>query len=298
METHRDATPVIIEVAINGGRRKADNPHVPLEPDEIVASVDACVRAGASLVHLHAGEPVVGSDGSHASLPYVALLRRIRDRHPALRCYPTLPGGGHGTTMVRRLAHVIALREAGLLDIAPVDPGTMNYGGIGPAGEAPRGQRVYQTTFEDVHEAFALLAEHRMGCTMSLFEPGFLQLVLAHRAAGSLPPASIVKFEFTSNRRLMFGLPPSLESLAAWRSPLRGTGLPWMVTMRDGDVSRALARWAIEQGGHVRVGLEDFAGSRQPSNDALVAEVAAIARECGRPPATPEQCARIIGLGR
>ena len=98
--------PVIIEAAINGARSKAFNPHVPLSSDEIVDCISACVEAGASIIHVHAGQPIVGAGGHHDSAVYKDAFARALDRHPGLLLYPTLPGGGIGTTMAQRLGHV------------------------------------------------------------------------------------------------------------------------------------------------------------------------------------------------
>lgn len=69
------------------------------------------------------------------------------------------------------------------------------------------------------------------------------------------------------------------------------------VPVFGGDVlASGMARMAMERGGHVRVGLEDHAGSRQPTNVELVAEVATLARELGRPLATPGDTAKLLNL--
>ena len=45
------------------------------------------------------------------------------------------------------------------------------------------------------------------------------------------------------------------------------SGLPWSVAVPGGDVAGCgLAELAIRRGGHVRVGLEDYAGPGEPSN--------------------------------
>ena len=62
---------------------------------------------------------------------------------------------------------------------------------------------------------------------------------------------------------------------------LGDTGLAWMVGVQGGDVLDGLAAAAIEQGGHVRVGLEDHAGPTTPSNEELVARVVELARAAG-----------------
>ena len=48
----------------------------------------------------------------------------------------------------------------------------------------------------------------------------------------------------------------------------------------------------------MRVGLEDFAGNRTPTNEELVQEVVALVREVGRPLATPVEAAKILDLPR
>jgi uncharacterized protein (DUF849 family) len=60
----------------------------------------------------------------------------------------------------------------------------------------------------------------------------------------------------------------------------------------------AAAERYLERGGHVRVGLEDYAGARTPSNAELVEEVVRLARQVGRPVASPTQAARLLGLER
>ena len=78
---------------------------------------------------------------------------------------------------------------------------------------------------------------------------------------------------------------------------LEGTGLPWAVAVIGGDVAACgMARLALERGGHVRVGLEDYDGPRRPANEELVAEIAAMARHAGRAIATSAEAAAIIGV--
>jgi len=56
---------------------------------------------------------------------------------------------------------------------------------------------------------------------------------------------------------------------------------------------------AIAMGGHVRVGLEDnlyYSKGRLARNEELVARVARIALEAGRPVASPDEAREILGL--
>jgi 3-keto-5-aminohexanoate cleavage enzyme len=79
-------------------------------------------------------------------------------------------------------------------------------------------------------------------------------------------------------------------------------GLPAGCTWSVAAVGRAqlpMALAALAMGGHVRVGLEDniyYSRGRLATNDELVARVARIAGELGRPIATPAQARMVLGL--
>ncbi|RYF35622.1 MAG: 3-keto-5-aminohexanoate cleavage protein [Comamonadaceae bacterium] len=291
----RDPGSVIIEVAINGARTRSTHPHVPLSIDEIVASIEACAQNGATVFHVHAGLPVVGAGGHHDSAVYIEAFARVLERRPGLLLYPTLPGGGAGTRMAERLQHVRELAGHGMAGFIPVDPGTMNYGAIDAQGAPPESGAVYQTTFADTSWALKLARELKLPCTLSAFEPGFVRLAEAHRLAGTLPPGSIVKLEFSSGRRL-FGLSPDAEGLDAWLRLFDPGRLPWMVTLRDGNVCDHLAALALARGGHVRVGLEDYSGPQAWRNEELVAQARTLALAQGRRLAHVEELQELLHM--
>jgi 3-keto-5-aminohexanoate cleavage enzyme len=292
-----NATPLIIEAAINGATPKDRNPHVPRTVDEIVESALACLDAGAAIVHNHNDEPNVGGPGRHASEPYAAAWSRILERYPDAILYPTYAGGGPHTHVRERYAHIDELRLAGLLRVPLLDPGTTNFDGLGPDGAPGTGDAVYQNTFGDVRWMMDYCREHRLAPSVSIFEPGWLRLALAYHARGELPRGALIKLYFGGGGRLLFGLPPTRASLDAYLAMLDGTGLSWLVAVLGGDVvADGLARFAIEHGGHVRVGLEDYDGPRVPRNEDLVREVVALAAAAGRPVAAPGEAAEILDL--
>jgi len=92
-------------------------------------------------------------------------------------------------------------------------------------------------------------------------------------------------------------MPPTRASLEAYLTMLEGTELPWSVAVLGGDVvASGLARLAVERGGHLRVGLEDHAGPRAPTNEELVREAVRVAEAAGRPVATCGDAAALLGL--
>lgn len=203
------------------------------------------------------------------------------------------------TDIQERYAHTDELSRARLLRIALLDTGSVNVvgsgGGAQPAGDPLAGNLVYQNTAADVRYMVDYCNRHHLAASISIFEPGFLRLALAHHEAGDLPRGTLIKLYFGGPGAL-FGLPPTAASLDAYLAMLAGSGLDWLVAVQGGDVTAELAQLAIERGGHVRVGLEDYAGPRTPRNEELVAEVVALAEAEGRSVASPQEAARALDV--
>jgi uncharacterized protein (DUF849 family) len=285
--------PLVIEAAINGATPAAANPHVPRTVDAIVATAGACLRAGAAIVHHHTDDSIF--QGAHDPAPYRAAWTAIYRDHPDALLYPTMGGGGPHTNIRERYAHVEALADEGLLRLALIDPGSVNLGPLDADGVPAAIDLVYQNTFADIRHMVESCRARGLAAHVSIFEPGFLRVALAYHAAGLFPPAKIQLY--FGGPTLPFGLPPTAPSLDAYLAMLAGTDLPWMVGVIGGDVvASGLAELAITRGGHVRVGLEDYAGPRQPRNEELVAEIVAMARTVGRPIASGREAAALLGV--
>ncbi|GIW41734.1 MAG: 3-keto-5-aminohexanoate cleavage protein [Candidatus Binatia bacterium] len=293
--------PLVVEVALNGVTSKEQNPWVPRTPEEIAADALACVERGASIVHSHAD--LVSGDPGKVAERYLEAWGPVLERYPEVICYPTVSLGGRAE---ERFGHIPILAERGAARMGVFDPGSVNLGDLGEDG-LPGGSVdfVYRNTFADIRYAAELCRRYRLGPSVSIFEPGFLRVTLAYHRAGHLPPGAFVKLYFGGDYGFFpgtrgsvpFGLPPTARALDAYLEMLSGTGLPWAVAVVGGDVLESgLAARAIELGGHVRVGLEDYGGSRCPRNHELVEEVVRLAEGAGRPVATPKEAAGLLGL--
>lgn len=284
--------PLVIEAAINGATTTATQPHVPRTVAEIVADAVACFEAGAAIVHHHTDDGLLV--GRHATEPYRAVWSAILAAVPDAILYPTMGGGGPHTSARERYAHVEELAELGLLRLALVDPGSVSLGPLDGDGLPMAIDLVYQNTFADARYMFDVCRARGLAAHVSIFEPGFLRVALAYHARGHLPPAKIQLY--FGGDVLPFGLPPTAASLDAYLAMLAGTGLPWMVGVIGGDVMAELAALAIARGGHVRVGLEDYAGAGTPRNAELVRAVVAMAARAGRRVATRAEAAALLRL--
>lgn len=290
--------PLIIEVAINGATPKARNPTVPRTPPEIAREALACFAAGAAIVHNHNDEGLITPDGVHAAEPYIEAWRAILAERPDALLYPTMGGGGPHTSIAARYGHIPALAEAGLLRVGLIDPGSVNIGPLDREGVPVATDATYINTLRDVRHMVETCEAHHLGPSVSCFEPGFVRVATAYARAGRLPKGALIKFYF-GGPGLNFGLAPTEKALDACVEMLDGTGLPWSVAVLGGDcVASGMAALAIQRGGHVRVGLEDYAGPGAPSNLELLRDLVKVAEAAGRPLATPDEAAAILGLPR
>jgi uncharacterized protein (DUF849 family) len=286
--------PVIIEVAINGARSKAENPHVPISEDELVADALACLDAGAAIIHHHI--PGARLSGPEAAEVYLGVWRRVLPERPDALWYPTInigPSDGW-------YDHITPLAESGMLRMSLCDPGSVNLGGR--TDGLPSGGFVYANSFDRIRHQLALCDEHRLGPSIAVYEPGFLRVVLAYHEAGRLPAGTLVKLYLAADRGLVgapFGLPPTVRALDAYLELLEGTGLAWAVSAVGDDLTALdVCAAALAAGGHLHVGLEFFGGDRTPTNVELVTAAVDAAAAAGRPVASGDEAAAILGLPR
>lgn len=292
-------TPVIIEVALNGATSPQRNGTVPTSIGEIIAQGRACIELGATIVHNHLVPHNMALDATVEG--YARCFGSWLDLDPNLLPMPTIAAGRE---IEGKLGHLDALGARGLLDIGFIDPGSLNLGWAEPDG-TPQGFP-YINTYDEM--SWAIEQAHRNSFAMhfAIFEPGFLRNVFAYWRLGRLTPGSFVKFYFGGDngymargRGVTFGLPPTTTALDAYLEmmDLEGCPLPWFSAVPGGDLlATPVGRATLERGGHLRVGLEDHFGDRQPSNEELMREAVALCATVGRPVATPRQAREILGM--
>ncbi|HXY93022.1 MAG TPA: 3-keto-5-aminohexanoate cleavage protein [Acidimicrobiia bacterium] len=290
--------PVVIEVAVNGVTRKERNPTVPVEPDEVAADTIRCLDAGATVVHTH---PHAFGDGSPPDVVaerYAGAYRTVVAERPGAILYPTMSGG---PTVGGRWDHHRILAREGLIRCGCLDPGSTNLASFGADGLPTATDFVYTNSPNDIRYMMSGCADEGLGPSFAIYEPAFLRMVLGYHRSGKLPAGALVKFYFSGDRGYLapgyptFSAPPIPEALALYRAMLADTDLPWAVTVLGGDIlDTPVARLALEQGGHIRVGLEDYSDAE--SNVACVQRAVALAEEVGRAVATAAEAVDVLRL--
>ena len=294
----RSDVPVILEAAINGMTSKAKNPNAPRTPEEITREALHCFALGASIVHAHNGD--IALTGRAAADDYLAAWRPILAERPDALWYPTLTSAAG---MAAKLEHIELIAREIPVPMCAFDPGSTNIGAPGPDGLPVGG--VYAVSYDDVRVAFEFCARNRMGPALGIYEPNALRTTLAWQRAGRLPAGTMVKLYFGGEYGLMstepgvsFGLMPTEAGLLAYLDLLEDSGLPWSVSVWGGDLMRTpIARLALERGGHLHVGVEEFyAKERSPSNEELIREARALCDAVGRPIASFAQTRALLGM--
>ncbi len=293
--------PVIIEAAINGLTSTDRNPHVPRTPATIARVAIDCIDAGAAVIHAH--NHSIELPHEEAVRLYAESWRPVLDRHPDALIYPTQQ---LGADMAERLAHFEPLIDAIGLRIGIVDPGCVNVTWADEHGLPAPGLGPYVNSVADIHHGFALCDRLGLGPSVSIYEPTWLNHTLAFERAGRLPRGAMIKLYFggpngyfARGEGVSFGLAPTAKAFAAYLEMLEGSALPWSVSAVGGDLlSTPVARLALEAGGHLKIGLEDYSGPGTPTNEELVAQAVQLAREVGRPIASPTEAAAILDLPR
>lgn len=296
--------PVIIEVALNGATRVELNPNAPQTQERLVEDALACIEAGASIVHTHA--PDISLGGREGADAYLAHFEPVLEKHPDVVLYPTLV---FADAVADKTSHISYLAEDMGLRMGFVDPGSLNLGPTDADGIPMRAGIVYANSHSDIAYKYELCERLGLGPGMAIFEPGFLRTAMAWYKAGRMPRGAFLRFYLggASSYRgdgpvdLLFGLPPTPASLDTYVDMLETeeVELPWSVAVVSGDaLANGVADRALERGGHLRVGLEDYAGERRVSNLELVEAAAACIERHGKRVARPDEVGKLLDLPR
>lgn len=290
---------VIITCAVTGSiHTPSQSPHLPLTPRQIIDESLAAVEAGASILHLHARDPV---DGRPTADPRVfeQFIPEIHARCPAIINITT--GGGPGMTLEERLE----APERFSPEMTSLNLGTMNFAGFLALEKLPRlehkweeefrdiaRRHVFRNTFEDIETVMRRLGDgHGVRFEFEAYDAGHLfnlALMLDQRVYE--PPVFL---------QFVMGIPGGIGAeadqllhLLRTSQRLFGNDLEWSV-LAAGRHQMALCTHNALLGGNVRVGLEDslYVGRGQlaRSNAEQVARIRRILTELSLDIATPEE---------
>lgn len=268
-------TPLIITCAVVGAELTRDQtPYLPLTPDEIVDSAVGAFEAGAAMVHLHvrdqAGKPTCNEK------VFQEVIQEIRRRCDLIIQVST--GGAIGDTEEDRFRPLQANP-----DMASLTTGSVNFG-----------NEVFLNSRPFVESLAKEMKDRGIKPEIEVFDTAMLETGIALAEKGWIEPP--LHFD------LVLGVPGALGATER-NLKFLVEGLPSDATWSVAAIGRhqfLMAALAMKMGGHVRVGMEDNIylekGVLAKSNAELVAKVVSMAREIGRPIASPAEARELLHL--
>ncbi|MFI6824396.1 3-keto-5-aminohexanoate cleavage protein [Micromonospora sp. NPDC050187] len=273
-------TGTLITVAPTGAESaKAEVPALPVTLDELLLTAKECEALGAAVIHVH-----IRDDEAKPTLD----PGRLRDTVAALRENTGLivqlsTGGAVTDPEAARLA-VLDARP----DMASCTMGTVNFG-----------DDVFLNRWEFIVDLHTRMQERGVVPEYEIFDLGHLTALQRLLGKYGLPAGGHVHVDFVMG--VPGGMPGTAEALVACRQAVRD--LPEGATFSATGIGRStipVMLSALATGGHLRVGMEDTVtyakGQPVESNMQLVARAVAAAQLAQRPPLTPTEARRMLGM--
>jgi len=282
---------LIITAAVTGGEyvSKATTPYVPSTVDEIVKEVVASVKAGASVVHLHAKNPETGEAYSGDPNPVLReYVERIRDEVDVVINVTT--GGGRVGNPPEEWDRLVEERCSLGQEMMSLNMGTMNRWAEHPTGD------IFLNTVKMIERWCGYMVSHGVKPEHEVYDTGMINVCRQIADKGIVPEPLHIQFVMVG--RTGFLPSPRMLQYSVDQLP---QGWTWSVCAL-GRHQIPMAAVATVMGGHVRVGFEDNVflrrGELAKSNADLVRKAANIARELERPIASPDDAREILGISR
>ncbi|MGF6903563.1 3-keto-5-aminohexanoate cleavage protein [Paraburkholderia sp. GAS348] len=272
------SSPCIITVAITGSvPRKKDNPAVPISISEQIESTHEAYEAGATLVHLHVRDEQENSSSDRTR--FAELQDGIRQHCPGM--IVQFSTGGRGRSFEQRGA-MLDLRP----DMASLATGSVNF----PT-------TVYENPPDFVRSLAASMLDYDVKPEIEIFDLAMLYSTVDLVEQGLLKAPVHVQFVMGVKNAL-----PARREILEFEVKQLSELLPDATWTAAGIGRHQLEvnHWTLQMGGHCRTGLEDNVrwdkDTLAASNAQLVARVAALCAEYGRPVATAAQARELLGL--
>ena len=297
---------IIITCAVTGGiHTPTMSDHLPYTPDDIATQSIAAAEAGASILHLHARDPIDGRPTPDPAV-FMQFLPRIKQSTDAVINVTT--GGGLNMSVEQRLAAPLVAKP----EMCSLNMGSMNFG-IFPLADRYKTWKhdweepylrgtddfIFRNTFRDIERILKLLGEdHGTRFEHECYDVGHLYN-LAHFVDRKLvKPPFFVQMIFG----ILGGIGPDPRNLMFMKETadrLFGDDYRWSV-LAAGRSQIPFATQAAMLGGNLRVGLEDSLyigpGKLAKSNAEQVTKIRRIVEDLGYEVATPADVRATLGL--
>ena len=297
---------VIISCAVTGSiHTPSMSAHLPVTPEEIARQAIDAATAGASVLHLHARDPVDGRPTPDPEV-FMQFLPRIKEGCDAVINITT--GGGQGMSLDQRLA--AALRASP--ELASLNMGSMNFGLFPALNRYTQFQHdwertylestrdwIFRNTFTDIEAILERLGKgHGTRFEFECYDTGHLYTLAHYLDRKLVTPPLFVQSIFG----VLGGQGADTANLVHAKQiadRLFGADYRWSV-MATGRHQMPFTTMAAINGANVRVGLEDslYAGKGRlaASNAEQVRLLRGILEALSLEIASPSEARAFLGL--
>jgi uncharacterized protein (DUF849 family) len=297
---------VIITCAVTGAiHTPSMSEHLPITPQQIAEQSIAAAEAGASIIHLHARDPIDGRPTPDPAV-FMQFLPVIKQSTDAVINITT--GGGLGMSLDERLAAPLLAKP----EMCSLNMGSMNFN-IAPSAARVKSFKhdwekpylegttnyIFRNTFQDIEQVVERLGKaHGTRFEFECYDVGHLYN-LAHMLDRKIvePPLftqtifGILGGIGAEHRNLMF--------MKETADRLFGDAYVWSV-LAAGRHQMPFVTMAAMMGGNVRVGLEDSLwigkGRATTSNAEQVSKIRRILEDLSMEIATPAEARAMLKL--
>lgn len=297
---------VIITCAVTGAMHTPTmSEYLPITPEQIAQQSIEAVEAGASIVHLHARDPIDGRPSPDPAL-FDQFVPEIARQSGAVINITT--GGSTRMTLAERLAYPLRAKP----EMCSLNMGSMNFS-IHPIAKKMQNWKhewekpyvegmedlIFRNTFKDIKNIMQELGESGTRFELECYDVGHLYNLAYFVDEGLIKPPFFIQ----SIYGVLGGLGPDPENLAMMRGVadrLFGRSSYEFSILGAGRHQMPLLTVGAIMGGHVRVGLEDSIylekGVIAKSNADQVRKIRRILEELSYEIATPDEARQILGL--
>lgn len=272
---------LIISAALCGaGTKREQTPYLPITPDEIAKDVVEVVKAGASIVHIHARDEN-GKNTMETEL-FVRVVEKAREavNKAGVDVIFNLTTSGSGFSEDLRLAHLPILKP----EMCSYDPGSMNFANSYVFINSPQ----FLERLGEMAQQFNIKPE------LEIFDAGMIGNVNYYYDRGFLKDPLHYQFVLGAPG----GMPGNIESLA-YLLPKIKPGSTWSITGL-GKAYMPMILAGLAEGCHgLRVGLEDniyLDRGVLATNAQLVDRAVRLANLAGREIATADETRKLLKI--
>jgi len=253
---------VIVTCAVTGSiHTPSMSPYLPVTPDDIAEASIAAAKAGASIVHLHARDPIDGRPTQDPSL-FAQFLPKIMEATDVVINITT--GGAATMTIEERLRPALQYAP----EVASLNMGSMNFGLYPMLGrfkefkhswERPYLEgsvdRVFKNTFQDIEHILTACARNGTRFEIECYDIGHLYTAAHFLDRGIIEGPLFIQGVFG----ILGGIGAHPEDVAHMkRTADRLFGDDYLFSVLGaGRNQMPVANQSLLMGGNVRVGLED-----------------------------------------